>query len=274
MIESQRVDVNFVTAFPKSGITFLNYMLFPALFDQETDRHRIDSDFIIDIHEHLNRVPGRGDEDLYVKSHFCYGPALPLRDRAKRAVQLVRDPIDVMMSLWDFKHLTGSADLTDGVAFDRFVTKWLSTGGLEYEWAGSWLDNVNSWLEQVEIPTLVVRYELLKARPVEELARVLAFLNRPVSSGRLATAVEAGRVDRMRQDEASEVEAGIEGAFYRHALAAGYAKGYRFVGRLHEGADRTVLTDEQRAQAQHVFGPTLARVRALAGFQPSSSPRN
>src|SRR5206468_7191085 len=62
---------------------------------------------IVDIHENLARVPPPQARRHYVKTHFAFSDALPLRERADRAVCLVRDPIDVMMSIWDFLHLLG-----------------------------------------------------------------------------------------------------------------------------------------------------------------------
>jgi hypothetical protein len=263
-------DVNFITAYPKSGITFLNYMLFHALFDHPEDLRRIRSDYIIDIHKYLDRVAPRRGGLFYVKSHFGFGPTMPLRDRARCAVLLVRDPIDVMMSTWDYKHLTGEGNLpslneADHIAaFHRFVADWISTGGLAYLWADSWLNNVNSWLDQQDIPLLVVRYEALKARPTEELSRIMDFLGLSIAPDRLSAAAASGRVDNMRRMEAQEVTERVEGAFYRGAFAAGYDKGFRFVGRLHQDAYRSVLDDAQRDRVDAVFGPTLSRLRERA----------
>ena len=54
-----------------------------------------------------------------MKIHFSYGPQIPLRARAARAIYLLRDPIDVMMSVWDFKHLTGDEGLLDASPSDH-----------------------------------------------------------------------------------------------------------------------------------------------------------
>lgn len=263
-------DVSFIAAYPKSGITFLNYMLFHALFDAPQDVRLIDSDYIFDLHESLHRIPPAGPTPRYVKTHFCFGPHLPLLPRAIRAVCLVRDPIDVMMSVWDFKHLTNDEGLLEtseaehAARFDAFRRKWLASGGLEYPFAGSWLQNVRSWLAQTTIPTLFLRYERLKEDPFAELQRVLKFLDRPVSPERIGAAVEAGKVGNMRKQEADEVANGVSGAFYRPFLAKGYARGYRFVGRLHQGSRESVLTAAERRQADEIFGPILARVQEVS----------
>ena len=219
-------DISYIAAFPKSGITYLNFMLFHILFDRPQDVRLIDSDYIFDVHESLARVPPSGAAPRYAKIHFPYSPRIPLRERASRAVYLLRDPIDVMMSVWDFKHLTGEDGLLEAspadraALFQRFCQHWVTTGGLIYPWAGSWKDNVASWLDQGELPVLVVRYEQLKAQPFEELRRILSFLGREATDQRVAAAIEAGKPDNMRK---LEIRRDRQGRF-RRFLSAGIGK--------------------------------------------------
>jgi hypothetical protein len=264
-------DIAYIAAFPKSGITYLNFMLFHILFDCPQDARLIDSDYIFDLHESLARVPPPGSTTRYTKIHFPYSPQLPLRQRAGRTVYLLRDPIDVMMSVWDFKHLTGEDGLLDAsptqeaALFQRFVQQWVTSGGLVYPWAGSWKQNVASWLDQTELPVIVVRYEQLKARPLEELRRILEFLGREASDERIAAAIEAGKPDNMRKLESEEISGQSSGIFYRPFLARGYAKGYRFVGRMHGGSSEKILNPAARQYANQIFGPVLERAYARAG---------
>jgi len=263
-------DICYIAAFPKSGITYLNFMLFHILFDRPQDAARIDSDYIYDLHESLNRVPPAGDVPRYVKIHFPHSASLPLRQRASRTVYLVRDPIDVMMSVWDFKHLLGEDGLLDASEADEaakfgvFCKQWIATGGMMNPWIGSWRGNVASWLDQTELPVLVVAYERLKAQPFEELRRVIRFLGREATDQAIHAAVDAGAPDNMRKLEAAEIETGRSGVFYRPGLARGYSHGYRFVGRMHGGSSERVLTPEAQQQARQVFGPLMARASAMA----------
>jgi Sulfotransferase domain len=263
-------DITYIAAFPKSGITYLNFILFHVLFESLRDVGKIDSDYIFDLHEVLHRVPLPSDAPHYVKVHFAYTPGIPLRDRAARAVYLLRDPIDVMMSIWDFKHLVGEDGLLDvspaqeAVKFQQFCQHWLTTGGAIYPFAGSWRNNVSSWLDQTELPLLVVRYEQLRTQPFEQLRRILHFLGRDASDERVRAAVEAGTPENMRKLETGEINKGVSGVFYRPSLARGYARGYRFVGRMHGGSSEKVLTPAARQYARQVFGPVMDRASALA----------
>jgi Sulfotransferase domain len=267
-LSSGMKDICYIAAFPKSGITYLNFMLFHLLFDRPQDIRLIDSGYIFDVHESLARVPPPGQMDRYAKIHFPFGPQIPLRQRAARAVYLLRDPIDVMMSVWDFKHLTGEPGFLDApesqheALFQKFCQHWLSSGGLVYPWAGSWRDNVVSWLDQKELPLLLVRYEQLRANTADELRRILRFLGRQAGDARIAAAIEAGKPENMRKLESEEVKTGTSGIFYRPGLARGYAQGYRFVGRMHGGSSQKVLTPAARQFAAQIFGPVLAHASA------------
>ena len=271
-------DISYIAAFPKSGITYLNFMLFHVLFDRPQDAARIDSDYIYDLHESLSRVPPPGDVPRYVKIHFAYSAGLPLQQRASRAVYLWRDPIDVMMSVWDFKHLVGEDGLLDvseadeAARFQHFCRQWVASGGTMNPWMGSWAGNVRSWLDQSELPVLFVRYEELKARPFEELKRVLRFLGREVSDQAVSAAVEAGRPDNMRKLEAQEIDKGVSGVFYRPGLARGYSRGFRFVGRMHGGSAEKFLAPDAQQQASRVFGPLMERARERAKEAASPIP--
>ena len=59
-------DISYIAAFPKSGITYLNFMLFQVLFDRPEDARLIDSDYIFDMHESQARVPPAGAEPRFV----------------------------------------------------------------------------------------------------------------------------------------------------------------------------------------------------------------
>jgi hypothetical protein len=58
-----------------------------------------------------------------------------------------------------------------------------------FEVTGSWLENVAGWMNEGTHPLLLVKYENLCARPINELRRVLKFLGRPVLHKQLHRAV-------------------------------------------------------------------------------------
>lgn len=116
--------------------------------------------------------------------------------RDKRVVFLVRDPRDVLVSAYFQKtrrNISYAGELADFIDEPK----------------GSLRSNIrfyNIWADNRDVPEafLLVTYEDLKARPVEELRRVLDFIGlATVSDDAVARAVEDGRFDNMRRLEAT-----------------------------------------------------------------------
>lgn len=255
-------DLITLAAFPKSGVTYLNFLLFHSLFGADADVHALERHYVIDIHAHPQlqfAVPGA---PRLVKSHFPYDPGLPQVARTAKAVYLLRDPIDVMMSAWDFDNFVrpGGAPPGDPAAdpaFRAFVGAWLETGGGGFPVAGSWVGHVRSWREQSTVSVHLVTYRDLVDHPERELAAILAFLDLDVPAERQVLAVERSSMQAMAALEAQEVQAGRDGVFFHPELAAGYGRGRRFINKGYRDCYRTVLTEAERAMADRVFGPVL-----------------
>lgn len=255
-------DLITLAAFPKSGVTYLNFLLFHSLFGADADVHALERHYVIDIHAHPEMwfaVPGA---PRLVKSHFPCDPGLPQVARTARAVYLIRDPIDVMMSAWDFDNFVRADGAPPGdpaadPAFRAFVREWIETGGGGFDIAGPWVEHVRSWLGQSAVPVHLVRYRDLVDQPGRELAAILAFLGLDVPAERQARAIGLSSMKAMAALETQEVQAGRDGVFFHPELAAGYGRGRRFVNRGYRDCYRTVLTDAERDMADRVFGPVL-----------------
>lgn len=255
-------DLISLSAFPKSGVTYLNFLLFHCLYGDEADLHALERRYVIDIHAHPDARFAVAGAPRLVKSHFPCDPSLPHVARTARAVYLMRDPIDVMMSAWDYANFVGADGTPPGnpaadPAFRAFVGKWLETGGAGFAVAGTWVEHVRSWLVQDTVPVHRVAYRDLVDHPARELAAILAFLDLDVPAERQALAVERSSMAAMAALETQEVQAGRDGVFFHPELTAGYGRGRRFVNRGYRDCYRTVLTDAERAIADHTFGPVL-----------------
>jgi hypothetical protein len=155
--ETAPTDV-FVVGFPRSGHTWFQNLLAGVVFgvDPEFAHDSLIQDLVPDVH--YKRYFKRYGPSAYFKSH-----ALPSREY-RRVIYLLRDGRDAMVSYWHFlSALQGPID------FHKLV----EGEGLS---PCHWHEHVERWLAnpfQAEI--LVVRYEKLKAAPVEELQRFCAF---------------------------------------------------------------------------------------------------
>jgi hypothetical protein len=258
-------------AFPKSGVTYLSFLLFHSLFPDSADVHDLERKYIFDIHA---RRAWRSPETIdgpraapasvggmrLFKSHLPYNPALPIIKATNKAIYLIRHPIDVMMSAWDFENLVGGGNrTTQSPAFRDFVARFISTGGMAFPEYGPWMAHVRSWLGQSQIPVHLVTYPRLVAEPADELEKILDFLGTRISAERIAHAVERSSMKSMAALEEQEVAKGIEGVFFNKKLSTGYGQGHRFINKGYKNSYDKMLTAEERAKADAMFGSEITR---------------
>jgi len=255
-------DLISLSAFPKSGVTYLGFLMFHSLFGDDADIRDLEKGYVIDVHAWPALPFARPEAPRIVKSHFPCSPDRPCVGRTAKAVYLIRHPVDVMMSAWDYRHFLhpgGDGEgRAAGPAFRSFVRGWLETGGAGFAVSGTWLHHVRSWLGQREVPVHLVTYHDLVDHPGRELAAILRFLDLPVPAGRQEAAVGRSAMEAMAALEADEVRNRRTGVFYRRELARSYEHGGRFVNKGHRDCYRTVLTDAERALADRTFGAEIA----------------
>jgi len=249
-----------LSAFPKSGVTYLSFLLFHSLFPDECDLHELERKYILDIHAYPNATFVEPRAPRIIKSHFPYNPNIPAVRLTSKAIYLIRHPIDVMMSAWDYHHLVnggGDAD-TRSPAFRAYVRNWLASGGLGFPQFGSWIQHVQSWLGQSNIPVHLVGYGNLVDDPQCELQSIMDFIGAPIPAERQRAAIERSSMKSMAALESEEVEKRVDGIFFRSSLSAGYGRGRRFINKGYRNSYEAVLSSDERALADRVFGNEIA----------------
>jgi hypothetical protein len=265
-MESQLQGTVSLSAFPKSGVTYLSFLLFYSFFSDECDIHDLERKYILDIHAYPNATFGDPHAPRLIKSHFPYNPGIPAVRLTTKTIYLMRHPIDVMMSAWDYDHLiTGTARDTQSPAFRAYVHRWLMSGGLMIPQFGPWIDHVRSWLGQTNFPVHVVTYEKLVDNPERELKSIIDFVGIEIPIERQHIAIERSSMKSMAALESQEVENRIEGIFFRNSLAVGYGQGRRFINKGYRKSYDAVLTPDERALADKTFGNEIGR---YFGTQP------
>jgi hypothetical protein len=261
-VERQLQGITSLSAFPKSGVTYLSFLLFHSLFADDCDIRDLERKYVLDVHTFPNATFGDPRAPRLIKLHSPYNPAIPAVRLTSKAIYLIRHPIDVMMSAWDYESLLqGDVRETQSPAFRAFVGRWLLTGGA-VPVHGSWLQHVRSWHAQSSVPLHLVRYEDIVDNPERELAAILGFLGIAVPAERQRFAIERSSMKSMAAFEATEVESKADGIFYNRALARGYGQGHRFVNKGYRKSYETLLTAEERAIADKTFGAEIARYLA------------
>ncbi|HVU32608.1 MAG TPA: sulfotransferase domain-containing protein [Opitutaceae bacterium] len=219
----------FIVGFPKSGHTWLQYLLASLAGGIDVTRapDSLVQDVIPDVYARV--AYRRYREPTFFKSH-----ALPRKDY-RRVIYLVRDGRDAMVS-WFHHHqaVFGPMD---------FPTLVRTAPHLEARWH----EHVEAWLKNpFQAELLVVRYEVLRRTPVEELARIAAFAGIEAAAARLEAAVSAASFEKQKQREAKH---GWEDPMW--------PKDKSFVRRGTVGSYRDEMPPEALAAFIAEAGPTL-----------------
>jgi len=185
--------------------------------------------------------------DAFVSPDSGGRPVVPT-EGCRGAVVVIRDPADVAVSLSHFF----SWDLERCVAFllneEAALCRSRKRGGQQVrQFMGSWANHVGSWVDQREIPVLVLRYEDLLRAPEREFQRLAAFLELPADSDLIAAAALNTRFDKLRAKEDEE------GGFQERPPGC-----ERFFRSGCSGEGREQLSAEQLVRLQTAFAPTLA----------------
>ena len=174
----------FVVGFPKSGHTWVQYLLAGVLgLDASRVSDALVNDLIPDVHARLGYR--RYSTPVFFKSHALPAPSY------RRVVYLLRDGRDAMVS-WFHHHNA----LFPPVAFPTLVRR---APHLEARWH----EHVEAWTANPHgAELLVLRYEEMRREPVRELGRLMAFAGLEVAPEVLAAAVANASFERQKQREA------------------------------------------------------------------------
>lgn len=248
----RRADVLLVS-YPKSGSTWLRFLLADALTSRAADFDSVrDTIPPLDRHRHAPRLlPGGG---RLIRSHE---PLAPYRGRTgQRVISLVRDGRDVALSYLAHERRYGRFD---GDARE-FVERFLDGSVDPY---GPWHEHVLAALaleRSGEAQVLRVRYEDLRTGTVQELQRILAFCGieqHDMDAGLLDDVVTRNSKEHMRAKEASST-----------FLASMSTDGSPFVRP--DGRERwtDLVPASDRIRFEQVCGPALV----VGGYELEEAP--
>jgi len=227
----------FQASFPRSGSTWLRFILFEILHGgEEAGFGKIDK-CMPEINWHRGVPPILPGGGRLIKTHEQY------RADYKKAVLLVRDVRDVVISCHVRAVEIGLAPLVSKGDFDSFMLSFLKGKALQM---GSWQEHTRTWLESPiakDGNLMVVRYEDLRKNPEHVLGQLLQFLGVTPDFRVIRKAIDDNSLQQMRAKEDKAREAGE-----RSALLASHKSSQedgRFVRKGAVGGWRSKLTDAQ-----------------------------
>ncbi len=190
-------DDTFLVSYPKSGNTWVRFLLANLLHPEETvgfdNINRLLPAPGVSSKRFLRKLP----RPRILKSHE------PFDVRFRKVIYLVRDPRDVAVSEYHFNLKKRYIDPT--LSLEDFVKRFIAGQTAGY---GSWWEHAAGWIaaRHGNPAFLLVRYEDLLTESVAETARIAEFLGIHAGTERLQAAVERSSADRMRKLEKQQAD--------------------------------------------------------------------
>jgi sulfotransferase family protein len=209
--------VVWIASYPKSGNTWLRFMLASYLTKGPITSVRSVNSLIPVVGGMVSNrggLPVGRRDPLLVKTHALPSASAvqPFRDSTRKAVYLVRNPRDIILSLIRHSGAPPGSGQARGMAKNFIAHRGMPLLNTQLEF-GNWPDNVRAWTEPAAvrqyfpgIDVLPVRYEDMRADPVSGLGQVLDFLSLggPAAPDDVEQAVANTSLDKMRALEAQE----------------------------------------------------------------------
>lgn len=197
------MNIVWLASYPKSGNTWVRFMLYAAIFGPPKNSLDV-SKKIPDIHRPMPfDIPASGT--IQIKTHFELNENHPKLTDTSKAIHIIRNPRDVMLSAINYRTLTNdsSSELQKDLVIKSFLNEkgdphWKTSG------FGTWASHARSWRNATGFPVLPIRYEDLKANPHAQLESMLQFLDIQRTQEQINEAVVASSFDFMRALEIRE----------------------------------------------------------------------
>jgi len=225
----------FVASYPRSGNTWLRFMLYEILVGKSssfTNVHQL----VPDIGMQNKALPVLGNQGRLIKTHEAY------RRQYQKAIYLVRDARDVALSEFAYQKALGLAEDN----FETYLPRFLRG---EVNPFGSWTAHVDSWVsakDKGDAEVLLVRFDEMRSEPEESLANMMEFLGVPAERETIRRAVANNSVEKMRDKEkVNPQRASAKGRFIRSGAVGGW---------------REKFTETQAHLVEQYAGSILARL--------------
>lgn len=240
-------DDTFITSYPKSGNTWVRFFVSNLLLDDDTTNFSNLDQQVPDIYKADIAFLRRMNRPRFMKSHQPYTPQHP------RVLYLVRDVRAVVTSYYRQKLRMGR--IPAGLPMHEFTRMFVEGSVTEF---GPWDSHVLGWLVNKMNDAnrdlfLLVRYEDMMHRGIEEFRKIAAFLRLPRSDKQIQDAYTRSVFNRMRQLES---KAGTEWVEKRRAVDLS-------IPFMHSGETDSWKRDLDAASIQLLqerFGSMLSRL--------------
>jgi hypothetical protein len=239
-------DDVFLVAYPKSGNTWTRFLVGNLLFSDG----QVDFLNISKLVPRCDVMPGRFFREMTPPRIIaCHEPYRP---HFKKVIYVVRDPRDVVASMFHFQRKCRVIE--DGYPLDQFVSRFVAGEAVRPVRLGSWEQNVRSWLamRQNDPTFLLLRYEDMLSETAPALAKIAAFLGIDATPERISKAVERSSANQMRSLEKAQSKEWHQSKGTRQEIP--------FVRSARSGGWKTALSKNAVAEIEAAWGPLMDRL--------------
>ncbi|MGA2203527.1 MAG: sulfotransferase domain-containing protein [Terriglobales bacterium] len=214
-------DDVFIVSYPKSGNTWTRFLIANLVYPEKNPDFSNINDLLPDPEAVTKRDLERAARPRFLKSHQYFDP------RFQKVIYIVRDPRDVVLSEYHFD--VKRRAIAEDYPLPQFVSRFVR-GELNHP-HGTWGENAATWIytRRGDARFLLVKYEDLQSRAMEEMGKIASFLGVPADRERLAFAIEHSSAERMRELEKKQAhlwsstrETRKDKPFIRSAKAGGW----------------------------------------------------
>lgn len=180
----------FVANYPRSGSTWLRFMLFEVLTQKDAEFENVNR-HIPDVGGQHGAMPLLPNQGRLIKTEEAFRPDY------RRAIYIVRDGRDVALSEYSYQKAQGWIDCS----FDDFLKMFVNGNASPY---GSWEEHARSWIESplnARGDLMVVSYRDLRQKTELTLTGIAEFLRVRVPLYVIQNAIQNNNLQNMRQKE-------------------------------------------------------------------------
>ena len=191
----------FVTSYPKSGNTWVRFLVANMLFPDGTTDFKNINTRVPDIYTLPSRTLGTIPEPRILKSHEYFDP------RYRKTLYIVRDVRSVLVSYYHHMKLSGRIDSSTSI--DEFADLFMSGAADSF---GDWQDNVTSWVKVREKSVdsfRMLKYEDIKTDPYSSCVKIYEFLNLEFAESDVHRSLELSDFGRMKKLENKGIDASV-----------------------------------------------------------------
>ena len=151
----------------------------------------------------------RFDDLFFIKAHDAYtylpnNQSLFPSDVSFGAIYFIRNPLDVAVS-WAYHNGKATIKAEKNINSNlKIASKGNKHQNQQEQNLLTWKGHVNSWTQNKEIPTLILRYEDMKENTLETFKKAVQFLKWEYSDAEIQKAIELSSFKNLKKQESEK----------------------------------------------------------------------